>query len=518
MRTVRHVRSPERGTLTAMKRRTFLTLTGGAGAAVMVGPWIRRSRADTFGAFPGGTDSVQLPANQRAKKVLEIFLYGGLSPWETMYFVRDYGTPTDPQFPNSQYYAFATSNASAAAACGGSEAERPFGLDANSAMVEIGPFASRLATRSDVTDRMRIVVQRHNLEPHEAAVPMGLTGRPVGQPNAAGLGAHVQRARNDGGLTPGRASPHSYVFATGGVTSDNIAAAAAAGTHPGSARPMLIKTNNASGFTSLLARGTVGSNRASHDALVQAYVDQYQGRLTWPEQGRVRSPHTDDMVVAHVTATKSDAIRAVFSDDLLASKQNTACGLTKQSIPHMGLNAAAGLLTHPTEPASYVCVSDIGLSEASGGGGYDTHSRNANDTSRNFDNLMNGLLGIINAPDETDPRKLSLDDTLIILNTEFGRTPGRQDATGRNHHPYGYVTSFIGGPITTAQKGVSGAIGRDGIATEFATPAENRMAALLAMGIWPFAAEGFNVSDSPTATTELGAAQAAMAKFLGRVA
>ncbi|HEU0034471.1 MAG TPA: DUF1501 domain-containing protein [Kofleriaceae bacterium] len=500
-----------------MKRRTFLTIAGGAGGAVLMGPWIRRSRAATFGAFPGGTESVQLPEGQRAKKILEVFLYGGLSAWETLYFVRDYGKPTDPMFPNTQYYAFASSNAQAASACGGSEAERPFATDANGAMVEVGPFASRLAQRSDVVDRMRIIVQRHTLEPHEAAVPMALTGRPVGQPNAAGLGAHVQRARIDSGLTPDRASPHAYAFVSGGVSSDNVAAAAAAGTHPGSARPLLVKTTNAAGFTNLLARSTVGANRASHDALVKAYIDQYQARLTWPDQGRVRSARTDDLVVAQQTTTKTDAIRAVFTDDLLATKTNTACGTSDQSVPHMGLSAAAALLTHPSEPASYVCVSDIGLIEASGGGGYDTHTRNATDTARNFDNMLHALLGIIRAPGDTDPRKISLDDTLIILNTEFGRTPGRQDTSGRNHHPYGYATAFIGGPITSAHKGVSGAIARDGTASAFATPSENRMAALLALGIWPFAAEGFNVSDAPNATTELAAAQSAMGKFLGRV-
>jgi hypothetical protein len=505
--------------LRPMKRRSFLTVAGGAGAAVLVGPWIRRSRAASFGVFPGGTESVQIPEAQRAKKILEIYLYGGLSPWETLYFVRDYGKPTDTTFPNSQYYAFAASNAAVVASCGGSEAERPFGLDANGAQVELGPFASRLDSRPDLTDRMRIIAQRHTLEPHEAAVPMALTGRPVGQPNAAGLGTHVQRARIDGGLAPDRASPHSYVFSTADISSDNVAAAAAAGSHPGGARPLLLKTNSAAAVTSLLERNTVGANRASHDGLVQAYIDQYNERLTFPGQGRARSQRTDDLVIAHTTATKSDAIRAVLTDDLFTPRTNQTCGsATRTSLPHIGLNAAAGLLTHPTEPASYVCVSDVGLERASGGGGYDTHSGNAQDTAMNFDNLMNALIAIVNAPGETNPRKLNLDDTLIILNTEFGRTPTRQDASGRNHHPYGYATAFIGGPITAAQKGVSGAIGRDGNASAFATPAENRMAALLACGIWPFAEEGFNVSDAPNATTELGAAQAAMAKFLGRPA
>lgn len=500
-----------------MKRRTFLTAVGGAGAAVMVGPWVRRSRAATFGTFPTGTESVQLPDNQRAKKILEIFLYGGVSTWETLYFVRDYGTASDPQYPNTQYYAYATANAQVTQACGGTEIERPFATDANNATVEIGPFASRLWSRTDVVDRMRLVVQRHNLEPHEAAVPMALTGRPVGQPNAAGLGAHVQRTRFET-QPEGRAAPHSYVFQTGGVSSDNVAAAAAAGTHPGFARPLMIRTDNATGFTSLLQRTTVGAGRAQHDALVQAYVDQYNARLTWPEHGRVRSPRMDDFQTAFGTSTKVDAIRSVFPDTLLQSRNNTACSVTRRSIPHMGIAAARHLLTHPTDAASYVCVSDTGLREASGGGGYDTHSDNARDTMMNFDNVMSALLGSINAPGENDPTKLSLDDTLIILNTEFGRTPWRQGGDGRNHHPYGYVTAFIGGPITADYKGVSGAIGRDGSASAnaFATPAENRMAALLALGIWPFGQEGFNVADAPTADGELEAAQSAMAKFLGR--
>jgi hypothetical protein len=499
-----------------MKRRTFLTLAGGAGAAVMVGPWIRRSRAATFGAFPNGSGSVQLPDGVRAKRVLEVFLYGGLSAWETLYFVRNFGSPTSAQYANTQYYAL--SQTQALGQCGNIDAstQRPFAA-AGANMVELGPFANRLYQRSDVVNRMRIVVQRHNLEPHEAAVPMALTGRPVGQPNAAGLGAHVQRARLDGGATPGRASPHAYVFATGGISSDNVAAAAASGTHPGGARPLLIKTDNASRFTNLLARNAVGSGRAQHDALVGAYLDQYNGRLTFPNHGRVRSARTDDFSVAFNTTKNAGAIAGVLTPDLFQSVSNTSCGVTDQSLPHMGLAAARKLLTHPTEPASYVCVSDTGLYEASGGGGYDTHTDNAVDTAVNFDNMLSALLGMINGPGETDASKINLDDTLVILNTEFGRTPGKQGTNGRNHWPRGYVTAFIGGPITSAQKGVSGEIDEAGTAISFATPAENRMAALLALGIWPFAPEGFNVADAPMATSELAAAQSAMSKFLGRM-
>ncbi|MBE7449839.1 MAG: DUF1501 domain-containing protein [Kofleriaceae bacterium] len=183
----------------------------------------------------------------------------------------------------------------------------------------------------------------------------------------------------------------------------------------------------------------------------------------------------------------------------------------------MSLEAARHLLTHPTQPARYVCVSDIGLYEAAGGGGYDTHDDNAADTARNLDNVLRSLLAIINAPGEADPTKLSLDDTLVILNTEFGRTPWAQgNSDGRNHHPYGYVTAFLGGTITSAERGVHGAIGRDGRAVaSAATPAENRIAALLALGIWPFSPEAFAVSDVPGAASEEDAAARATARVLG---
>ena len=94
-----------------------------------------------------------------------------------------------------------------------------------------------------------------------------------------------------------------------------------------------------------------------------------------------------------------------------------------------------------------------------------------------------------------------------------------QGFDGRNHHPYGYATAFIGGPISGTS--VAGAIGPDGNAagTSYATPAQNRMAALLALGIWPFAQEAYAVSDIPnatTSTTELDAAIATIQFVLGR--
>jgi hypothetical protein len=508
-----------------MLRRTFLRAAGAAGAAVVVGRWFHgTSYAEPFGEFPASARSVMLPPARQVRRVLEVFLYGGLSQWETLYLVRGYGTPGDPMYANQQYHTF--NNDTALSRCGfpsGGEIGQPFARDGLGADVELGPFARRLWARPDVTARMRLVVQRHRLEPHEAAVPQALTGRPVGQPAAAGLGSHVQRFHFD--RDPGdRAAPWSYVFATGGIAGDNVSAAAATGVHPGAARPLLIKIDNAESFSRLLGREEVrgAGPSAPYDALMREYVDAYGRRLSWPGDGGaaatpVRSRRFADLTIAAGTVAKSDAIAGVLEPQLFVNAPGSACGQNRsRDIPGMSLAAARHLLTHPTQPASYVCVSDTGLYEASGGGGYDTHDSNAFDTARNFDNLLRSLLASINAPGEADPRKLSLDDTLIILNTEFGRTPWAQDGgDGRNHHPYGYVTAFIGGTITAAEHGVHGAIGPDGRADEAATPSENRIAALLAQGIWPFSPEAFAVSDVPGASSEEDAAQKATARVLG---
>jgi len=503
-----------------MNRRNFLRYMGAAaGAAAVTGLVRRRADAAPFGTFPADAGAVQLPEGKRARRVLEIFLYGGISQWETLYFVPEYGR-AGSMHPGTQYYAFESQNAEALSACGfvGNELGHAFGRDANGATVHLGPFAQQLWNRPDVLERMRLIVQRHELAPHEAAVPLALTGRPVGQPTGAGLGSHVQRHFLDNDRGSNRAAPYSYVFATGGISSDNVSAAADTGMHPGAARPLLIKVDNAQLLGDLLARGTVGERRAAHDALTQIYVDQYENRLRWKGGDRVRSARLDDLAVAAETAGRADAIATVLDRDLFKARPGQACGRdVETNIPLMSLEAARHLLTLPGEAARYVCVSDVGLYEASGGGGYDTHSLNATDTATNFDNLLRCLLGIINGPGERDPRKLDLDDTLIILNTEFGRTPEPQEegSDGRNHHPYGYTTAFIGGPIRKGQAGVFGAIGEDGKATHWVSPSENRIAALLAMGIWPFAPEAFAVSDVIQAGSERDAATRALDHYLG---
>ncbi len=44
-------------------------------------------------------------------------------------------------------------------------------------------------------------------------------------------------------------------------------------------------------------------------------------------------------------------------------------------------------------------------------------------------------------------RRGQLDETLIVIGTEFGRTPGAQNSNGRDHHPYGFSIVLAGGGV-----------------------------------------------------------------------
>jgi uncharacterized protein (DUF1501 family) len=40
-----------------------------------------------------------------------------------------------------------------------------------------------------------------------------------------------------------------------------------------------------------------------------------------------------------------------------------------------------------------------------------------------------------------------LDETIVVIATEFGRTPGAEKSNGRDHHPYGFSVTLAGGGI-----------------------------------------------------------------------
>ena len=68
-------------------------------------------------------------------------------------------------------------------------------------------------------------------------------------------------------------------------------------------------------------------------------------------------------------------------------------------------------------------------------------------------------------------------------------------AGGRGHFTAAYPVLLIGGPITSSNAGIHGGIDAKHRATRSVSPTAHRIAALTALGIWPFAAESYNVGD-----------------------
>ena len=449
-----------------------------------------------------------MPESLRAKNVLEIFLYGGLSPWETFYVVPEYG-----QADNTQWWSFQGGEDSVEnvyKACYG-DAAPPMLMDwltdSNMAQVRKGPFTEPLRSRTDIVERIRMHVNTHTLEPHEGAIPLALSGYRLGNPKLAGVGSAVQhyfQARD-----PSTTEPFSYVlFSPGDFPTDNLRSASAVGAHPGSARPLAINVQANQAFANALSRATVGADRAQFDALLNHYTSRFQQKLMAPGKDLgTRAPTFGDWQFANSTLQNTDALVDIITPELFSGVGGDACGESSSpNYPFMGLRMAAHLLTRPDSKAKYVNVIDGGLIPASGGGGYDTHNAHVRDSGRNLTNLWKALVGIINEPEENDPTKLNLSETLVVINTEFGRTPWSQNGDGRNHHPYAYVTLMFGGPAGLLQPGLLGAIGPDGYATQAMSPAETRAGILSALGIYPFAPECYAVSDVAGAGNETEAA------------
>jgi hypothetical protein len=489
-----------------MKRRDFMRATAGAGVAAAAGSALftpRRAKAARFGETPVEYNNVMLPEAKRAQSILEVFMYGGVSPWETFYCSDTYG-----KAKNEWLYTFYDRTVEAVTKCGYTPKDNlltPFTTDSEGKQVFLGPFLQPLLDRPDVLNRMRIVVNKHTLEPHEAAIPLAVTGKTLGSPALASLGAHVQRYFVEKAAaesaTPST-TPVAYGFATAGgfIPTDNVLAIVATGLHPGAARPLLIKVDNVSRLNTLLERQGSGalSERAKYDQLMKVYFNEYESELKFAGKGdALRATRFKELLSASNSVVGSPEVQAVLDPALFTKLPGSACEVDNEiNVPVMSLNLATHLLTHPVSPAKHCCVIDTGLKEADGGGGYDTHREMTFTQSRNLKNMLVNLLAKINLPGENDPTKIDLDKTMVILNQEFGRAPYSQNGgLGRNHWPYGYMQVYFGGPITEKEKGVYGSIGEDGRATTFTTPTENRIAALLAMGIWPFDPSGYSNSE-----------------------
>jgi len=78
-----------------------------------------------------------------------------------------------------------------------------------------------------------------------------------------------------------------------------------------------------------------------------------------------------------------------------------------------------------------------------GGGGWDAHGKLKENHSSNCARVDRPIAGLLR-----DLKQRGLfKETLVVWATEFGRTPGAENADGRDHHPYGFSVWLAGGGI-----------------------------------------------------------------------
>ena len=522
---------------TSLDRRTFLQALAAAGAGLSGGACSTDDTppaggvGDGWGTAPSSVSSLLVPPSRRPDGVLEIFLMGGLCPWDTFYVNPEYGHPdrTDGT-ANTQWWTFQEGYGDAnlpnvfESRCGGSGQPllTEFSTDSAGSPIHFGPWLLPLRDRPDILNRLRVVVLSHKFEPHEVASPLALTGHTRGALRMATTGAHAQRHFR-GMQSSSHDTPLAYTIFSGDSEIEaqfDINAASASGLHPAWARPLALRlAEDNSALTSALERSSLNDRASLMDAAARTYLNRYASRYGSSGSGKpMMNRALEEMIQARNALEYAPRLSEVLTPELLAPVRGTvACGSQADlDTTAMGLRMATNLLTRPDRSAKYVTYIDSGLINATGAG-YDTHEYHVMESSRNIMHLLTYLSVWTNRPGEKNPNKLDLDKHMVLLTSEFGRTPEPEigKPLGLDHWPFGYVVVMIGGPIEQEQKGIVGQIDERGYATESVTPAEFRASLLMAQGIWPFTNESFAVGDVAGVETERQAAEKLRTMVLG---
>lgn len=495
-----------------ISRRSFIkaaTVAGVAGAAGVLHSQL------AYGWGEVANTSVLGPIPTGGYKILEVFLYGGVSPWETFYVrtsITDQFFGMRAEIDDLDWSGSCTNFPSS------SHETHAFGDD-TVGPVGWGPSTKPLWRRPDILNRARMVVLQHNLEPHEAAIPYSLTGHVLGRPNFSGLGAAISH-RFANSAHP---LPYSYVLMPdGGATvGDNFHGMISTGTHGGEHRPLLLMVGTSSGDLGTQLQRSGISSQAND--LLRFFRASYADKLRL--NGVVARSKGFSAYTAGVdNLLNAPAMATLLSSANLAPANASGCASFLPGVPLTALDrtsaairAGAFLLSQPEASggARYVGVIDGGLTQA-GGAGYDTHESNTLTTGVNIWNVCSALASVIDPASPPAAGKISLNDTLVVIKTEFGRDPTPNAVGGRNHWPHGYANILIGGPITATTPKIAGGIGFNPAERGYArpvtfsptpvfghfTPSEFQGALLLAAGIFPFQAENFGIGDMSVATRD----------------
>jgi hypothetical protein len=397
--------------------------------------------------------------------VLEIVHYGGLSPWET-FWVNDNG---EGDFFNVDHEGRRVRANMRGAEdlvrsfewCrGGPDPDKVKYFDTDDGGNEIywGPATAPLWT-DEIMDSARMIVFGHSQNVHELALPIALTGQRIGKDTGAGLGAHISSVYSKVPGCSNQNRPHAYVltpYDIGGYRS-SMSSMLATGLHGGANRPVELRIGP-DGLDNLFLDAEPDADSARAMEIMR---DQYGQRLNWRGVDPVRSPQFDDYRSSVATLANSSALHLLVGGEILKSEDGSTCQAdptTGNDITTKALDVAALLLDPARGNARYVGVMDRGF-DTYAGAPYDTHGdpsnadAHVNMTLGNLYNCLSHLSALIRSG------AIDLDDTMVVLTTEMGRTPGLGDLDGRNHWTYATVQVLLGSP---GERGIVGTINARG--------------------------------------------------------
>jgi len=475
-----------------LTRRSLLAAAAGLAGGALVG-LPRRARA-AWGSWPVAYADLRLAPERRATRVLEVFLYGGLCPWDTFYCRPSWG-----EEQGRYLYAFGKGALeSRLGDCGlGEGLSQPFAEDSAGQLVHLGPWTAPLWARPDILSRARVILGQHDQFPHSTAVPLALTGHRLGRPELAGTAAAIGRHFTE--LEGGDGMPRSCVIHPGDIVRlDNVQSALAIGEHPSASRPLELDLQQLPHLLGLLQRPATADHRSAHDSVVDAYRQAYTERLQSPSGATLSAPELVAWESVDAARRRAEDLSAWIPPGVFGLGSGEACGETRASKPAMAARVARHLLSQDLG-VRYALWIDSGLTPTLDGG-HDTHRDHLVQAARNYSHTFETLASVIAAPGEDDPDKLNLNNTMIAITSEFGRTPHQEDERdGLGHWPGASVSVLLGGPVDSAS--IVGHVDRaSGLAAEAASPAELRMALLMALGVYPFAPGSFVASDVRGAT------------------
>lgn len=449
-----------------LSRRALLTATG---ATVGVGLF-RRSWA-SIGAADVGLSNSDNPLG-RPYKILEVYLQGGLSHHETLWVPDSavpawFGTPT---------YAFAPSLTHGDV--------WPLQETPTDGMPYLGAMCTPL---QDHRDRLRVVALTHRFAPHPAAEPYCLTGHTIGRPRGAGTGAAVERQYG------AFETPAAYVLYAGALRAGMTATTP--GLHGHDCTPLLLGIGSSS---TRLVNQLWRERPEARDDLLAAFDTAYADLLT-------PSGASDPVRSRHYAAYAAARQRFPYADDLAAALDGIT--LTSESGDYTGDNPTRVAIEAAVEllaaDARYVCVVDGGV-EAN----YDRHHGTGYSLNENAEIQAGNLWNVCDAIAAAAEDGLDLDETIVVLTTEFGRSHKQAGSTtgitrtGTEHFYEGYAVAVLGGPIAAA--GFTGDLSDHTAPSATLQPSDLRAAMLVAAGIDPMSGDCFTNDDLHVAAAAAG--------------